>query len=155
MLTNWKRKSWETPWKREAFCRTGKKRWCEMLERMAFGRPYKVSCCFRPSVLNLRHMWDNIWSWIRAGKWFRIANSEAALIVSLCQTNHKQTNETQGPTSTIHTPYEPGRSGLQRITISNIFCVGLFKNCYLLAYDNIQIAWDQNIILNDQPNNEV
>jgi len=55
-----------------------------MLDRIAFGKPFKASCCFRPSVLNFKQMCDNIWSCMFGGSWFLDANSEAALTVSLC-----------------------------------------------------------------------
>ena len=55
-----------------------------MLDRIAFGKLFKVSCCFKPSVLNFRQMCDNIWSCMSCGSWFLEANSEAALTVSLC-----------------------------------------------------------------------
>lgn len=54
-----------------------------MLARMALGKPFNVSCCFRPSVLNFRQRCDSIWSWICCGNWFLVANSEADLMESL------------------------------------------------------------------------
>lgn len=50
---------------------------------IAFGSSFNVSCCFNPSVLNLRHICDNIWSRIPFGNWFLDANSVAARTESL------------------------------------------------------------------------
>lgn len=58
-----------------------------MLDRIAFGRSFNASCCFSPSVLNLKQMCANIWLCTRCGRWFLEANSEAALTVSLCDQN--------------------------------------------------------------------
>lgn len=84
-ITNWKRRSHDTPWNKYTLSRIGRNRNCEILDRIAFGRESIISWCCSPSksVLYLVCKWASIRSCSRIGNRFRCAKPAAAWTVSL------------------------------------------------------------------------
>ena len=85
LSTKKKSNSREMPWNRYRDSTVGRNRCWKMLVRMALGSSSIISCCFKRSVLNWRHICDNIWSFSLGGRWFRLTKFEAACMLFLCQ----------------------------------------------------------------------
>ena len=85
LSTKKKSNSREMPWNRYRDSTVGRNRCWKMLVRMALGSSSIISCCFKCSVLNWRHICDNIWSFSLGGRWFRLTKFEAACMLFLCQ----------------------------------------------------------------------